>query len=112
MSESRPSPEKVIVTAICVVGFINATQMANWVLSPMSKQIGGLYPLYFSAAVIVSLACLAGLWFFKRWAAWVYAALLVGNQLVLLSMGFWDWHELIVPAILLGLLVRCKDKLV
>jgi len=110
MSESRLSTEKVIVTAICLVGFINASQISRLVLSPMSKQIGGLFPVYFSAAVIVSLICLVGLWFFRRWAAITYGVLLLLNQAVLQAMGYWDWHELIVPVILLGLLLRCKDK--
>jgi len=49
MTESRWNPEKpLVIIAICIIGIINAIQMINLVLSPMSKQVGAIYPLYFS----------------------------------------------------------------
>lgn len=45
------------ITAICVIGIINATQMLNLILSPITKQLGTIYPVYFSLSVIISLVC-------------------------------------------------------
>ena len=45
MTESRWNPEKpLVITAICIIGIINAIQMINLVLSPMSKQAGRFIP--------------------------------------------------------------------
>jgi hypothetical protein len=111
MIEPHINTDKLIVLAICIIGFINATQMLNLILSPMSKQIGSIYPLYFSVSIIASLVCLVGLWFLKRWATWVYMGLLVGNQLVLVAMGFWSVGAAIVPLILMALLFKQLPKM-
>ncbi len=112
MSESSLNPEKPFaVTAVCVIGLINATQMINLVLSPMSKQFGAVYPVYFTAAVIVSLACIAGLWFMKKWAALVYSAVLICNQLVLVTMGLWEFTAVVIPVVIIALLIKHLDKM-
>jgi cation transport ATPase len=87
----------LVFKAVCVIGVINATQMLHLVFSPMARQVGGGYPVYFGVSIILSLACLAGLWLQKRWAALAYVAILGLNQLVLLKMGFWEVTALIMP---------------
>ncbi|MGZ8955978.1 MAG: hypothetical protein ACXW0Q_15035, partial [Methylovulum sp.] len=112
MTASRFNPEKPFaITAICVIGVINATQMINLVISPMAKQLGAIYPLYFTASVITSIACIIGLWFLKRWAALVYAAILVGNQIALLSMGLWEFTAVVIPAVIIGVLFKYLDRM-
>jgi len=99
------------ITAICVIGIINATQMLNLILSPMTKQLGTIYPVYFSLSVIISLACIAGLWFLKRWAALAYAAILIGNQIALLGMKLWEFTAVVMPIIIIVLLFKYFDKM-
>ncbi len=112
MTESRWNPEKpVIITAICVIGVINAIQMLNLILSPMAKQAGAIYPLYFSGSVLISLVCIAGLWLLKRWAALVYSVVLIVNQLVLLAMGYWELTAAIIPVAIILLLSKHLDKM-
>ena len=112
MNESNPFAQRPLaITAICVIGFINATQMINLVMSPMSKQIGAFYPFYFSISVFISLACIAGLWFLKRSAAVVYSALLVCNQLVLINMGYWEISAAIIPVCIIGLLLKNWEQM-
>lgn len=112
MTESRLNPQRPLaITAICVIGIINATQMINLILSPMSKQIGAIYPFYFTLSVIVSLACIGGLWFLKRWAAFTYGAVLLCNQLVLLKMGYWEVSAAVIPVIIILLLFKHLDKM-
>ena len=53
MTETRWSPEKpLVINAICIVGIINSIQMINLILSPMSRQVGSIYPLYFALSVV------------------------------------------------------------
>ncbi|WP_031434132.1 hypothetical protein [Methylomarinum vadi] len=110
--QARWNPAKPLtITAICVIGLINAIQMLNLVFSPVSRHIGAIYPLYFSGAIILSLVCIAGLWMLKRWAAFLYAALLVCNQLVLAAMGYWELSAAVIPVIIVLLLVKHWDKM-
>jgi len=112
MTEFRWNPEKPLaVSAICIIGIINVIQMLNLILSPMAKQPGAVYPLYFSLSVVISLVCIGGLWVLKRWAALVYSAVLICNQLVLLVMGYWEMTAAIVPAAIILLLLKYLDKM-
>ncbi|MFZ2169275.1 MAG: hypothetical protein WAW61_06500 [Methylococcaceae bacterium] len=112
MTDSRWNPEKpLVITAICVIGIINAIQMINLVFSPMSKQVGAIYPLYFSLSVVLSLVCIGGLWLLKRWAALVYGALLICNQIVLLMMGYWELSAAIIPTVIILLIYKYLDRM-
>jgi hypothetical protein len=112
MTELRLNLSKPIaLIAVCIIGLINATQLLNVLLSPMVKQLGVLYPVYFTASALISLACIVGLWFLRRWAAWAYGLVLLGNQLVLLSMGLWELSAMVVPVVIIGILLRYSDRL-
>jgi hypothetical protein len=107
MTESRFNPAKPFaVTAICIIGLINAIQILNVLLSPMVKQLGAFYPLYFGTSALISLACIVGLWLLRRWAALTYILVLLGNQAVLLSMGLWEPTALVVPIVIIGVILR------
>jgi hypothetical protein len=106
-----PEAKPLSITGICVVGVINATQMINLIMSPMSKHAGAIYPLYFTFAVIASVACLIGLWLLKRSAALAYVMILVCNQLVLLSMGYWEISAAVISAIIIVLLIQNREIL-
>jgi len=112
MNAVRWNPEKpAVIIAICVIGLINAIQMINLVFSPMSKQVGALYPSYFAFSVLLSLICIAGLWLLKRWAAWVYSVLLIVNQIVLMLMGYWEITAAVIPFAIILLLFKHLDSM-
>jgi hypothetical protein len=107
MTEARSNADRPLaITAICVIGFINATQMINLIMSPMSKQVGAFYPFYFTVSVLLSLACIGGLWFLKRWAALAYGAVLLCNQIVLMKMGYWEVSAAVIPVVIVLLLYK------
>lgn len=112
MTETRWSPEKpLVINAICIVGIINSIQMINLILSPMSRQLGSIYPLYFALSVVLSLVFIAGLWFLKRWAALAYGALLICNQIVLLLMGYWSISTALIPTVIILLMLKNLDRM-
>ncbi len=100
-----------VIIAICFIGLINAMQLTFMIFTPVSKQFGSLYPFYFSMASILSFISIAGLWWLKKWAAYLYALVLLLNQLVLWNMGLWEMSAVIMPLIILVLLWQNKDKL-
>lgn len=109
-TDSQTEAMAFTIKAVCVMGFINATQMVKLIYSPVVKHLGGLYPGYFTMSVILTLVCLPGLWLQKKWAAIAYTILLAGNQVALLVMGFWEVTSLIIPAIIATLLYTHRDK--
>ena len=112
MTELRWNPEKPLaITAICIIGIINAIQMINLVLSPISRQTGTIYPLYFALSVALSLVCIGGLWLLKRWVALAYGAVLMCNQLVLLLMGYWSLSAALIPAAIIFLMFKYLDRM-
>lgn len=112
MTSSRFNPEKPLaVSAICIIGLINASQIINLIMSPVAKQLGEIYPAYFTVSAVISLVCIVGLWFLKRWAAVVYMLVLLANQIALLKMALWDVKAAVVPGVVLWVLVRYWRKL-
>ena len=104
--------DHLAIKAVCVIGFINATQMVHLILSPMTKQIGAFFPTYFLFSVVISLICLLGLWFLKKWAAVTYTITLLCNQVVLIKMGYWEVTALIMPAVIVFLIYHSRKEII
>lgn len=113
MSLSRFNPEKPLaLTAVCIIGLINASQMIQLIMSPVAQRLGEIYPAYFTVSAIISLVCIAGLWFLKRWAAVMYIIILLGNQIALAKMGYWEASAAVVSIVIIGILLRYWQRLV
>lgn len=101
----------MVISIICFIALINAAQLSYMAFSPVSKQMGSLYPTYFALSAIVSLISIAGMWSLKKWAALLYVAVLLSNQLVLVSMGLWEITAVLIPVIIMILLFNNKEKM-
>ena len=112
MSESHLNRQKPLaITIICFIGIINASQLIFMVLSPVSKQLGAFYPYYFAISAIMSLVSIAGLWGLKKWAVFLYIAVLISNQLILASMKLWEVSAMLIPLIITILLLNYRNKM-
>ncbi|MGB3588376.1 MAG: hypothetical protein WBA23_17635 [Tunicatimonas sp.] len=103
----------IAVTVICILGFVGAGLSVPMAFSDVAKQIGSWFPPYSSSIAAMSLICMIGFWFTKRWAIYAYIGLVVLNQIVLIYMD--EWHILtlvfqgiIVAVILLNLEPKAK----
>lgn len=101
----------LVISIICFIALINAAQLSYMAFSPVSKQLGSFYPIYFAMSAITSLVSIAGMWFVKKWAAWLYVVVLLANQWVLVSMGLWEITAALIPAIIIILLFNNRDKM-
>ncbi len=105
--EHTPSPEKqetarkrpIAITVICIMGFIGAVFTIPLLFSNAAKLIGNWYPPYLGLSAVVGIISMVGLWKMKKWAAYLYAAFVVINQIVLLVMGVWNILALLMPAV-------------
>lgn len=101
----------LVISIICFIALINAAQLSYMAFSPVSKQMGSLYPTYFAFSAIVSLLSIVGMWSLKKWAALLYVAVLLSNQLVLVSMGLWEVSAALVPGVIIILLFNNREKM-
>ncbi|CAG7857342.1 hypothetical protein MCAMS1_02125 [biofilm metagenome] len=112
MNDNTPDTDhNFVIKVICIIGLINASQMLTLIFSPMTKHLGIIFPAFFVLSVVISLICIVGLWLLKKWAAVTYSVLLIFNQIALVIMGYWEFTALIVPAVIIALLYKYRDKM-
>jgi hypothetical protein len=98
-ASSRPIP----ITVICVLSAIGALFAVPMVFSETARAIGAWYPPCLAVSAIVGAVCTIGFWLMRRWALYLYTAMMVVNQVVLLAMGVWTIMALILPAIVVAI---------
>jgi hypothetical protein len=73
------------------------------IVSDAARSIGAWYPPSLALAAVVGAACAVGFWLMRRWALYLYTAMFVINQIVLLAMGVWTIMAVILPAIVIAI---------
>jgi len=94
-----PQGRPVIITILCVLGFIGVPVVVWVIVSGMASQIAPGYPALLGISSAIGAACFVGLWLMRKWAVYVYTAFAVINQGILFAMGLWNPLALILPAI-------------
>jgi hypothetical protein len=95
----RPIP----ITVLCVLSALGAVFVIPMIFSEVARSIGAWYPPYLGLSAVIGAACTVGFWLMRRWALYLYTAMGVINQIVLLMMGVWSIMALILPAIVIGI---------
>jgi hypothetical protein len=88
------------ITIICILGFVGAALSIPMAFSDIARQIGNWFPPYSGSVAAISLICMIGLWFTKKWAIYAYICLVVLNQIVLITMDKWNILVLIIQGII------------
>lgn len=101
----------VIITVICVLGFIGSLLNFLMIFSEVAKNNGSWYTPYLIFLGIIGLICMVGLWKMKKWASYVYIGVLILNQFILIAMGTWNVVELVFPAVLVGVILSQVNKM-
>ena len=111
MNDTQPAARPVAITVICILGFIGAAITLPLIFSATAAGIGSWYPPFLGLSALVGLICMIGLWKMKKWAAFLYAALVAVCQIVLLSMGLWSAFSFLVPAIIIAIAFANLSKM-
>jgi glycerol-3-phosphate acyltransferase PlsY len=97
-----PAPRRpVAITVICVLSGIGALIAIPLIFSEAARSIGTWYPPYLAFGAVVGLACTVGFWLMRKWAVYLYTALVVLNQIALFSMGVWNVLALAIPLVVI-----------
>lgn len=107
LESTSPQKRTVPITVICIIGLLGAIAAVPMILSDQARQVGAWYPPYFAFATAGGLVSMFGLWKMKRWGFFLYIALGILNQVMMLAKGSWSPYGLMLP--LLVSLIVAKD---
>ena len=91
----------IAITVICILGFVGVGLSIPMIFSEIARQIGSWFPPYASFTATVSLICMVALWRSKKWGLYIYSALVLINQIVLITKEEWNIIILIFQAIVI-----------
>jgi hypothetical protein len=103
-SAESPTGRPVLITILCIVGFIGLPMTVWLIVSGSAAAVAPWYPLLLGVSGIVGLVCLIGLWMMRRWAVYAYTGFAVINQVIMLAAGLWTPLALIIPAVFIALM--------
>lgn len=89
------------ITIICILGFTGVALSIPMILSEIALQIGSWFRPYAGFATAVNLICIIGLWRTKKWGLYTFSALVLINQIVLITKGEWNVLISVVQAIII-----------
>lgn len=102
-SGTAPMGRPVAITVLCILSAIGVLFTVPLIFSGAAAMIGAWYPPYLVFSALIGAACTVGFWLMRRWALYLYTAMVVITQIVLLAMGAWSIFALIIPAIVVGI---------
>ena len=111
MNDTQTTKRPVAITVICILGFIGAALSIPLVFSDLASSVGSWYPPYLGFTALAGLFCMLGLWHMRKWAVFAYTALVLLNQVVLISMGVWNVFAILIPGIVIGIAFANLSKM-
>ena len=104
MSEAPSQPANkrpVIITVICIIGFIGALFAIPLIFSSFAANVGAWYPPFLGLTTIVGIASFVGLWRMRSWGLYLYLAMFIIGQVVMMAMHVWSPFSTLLPIIVL-----------
>ncbi|MBV8211639.1 MAG: hypothetical protein JOZ08_00260 [Verrucomicrobia bacterium] len=99
---SQPTNKRpVIITVICVIGFIGALFTIPILFSHFASDIGAWYPPFVGLSAIVGIVSFIGLWRMRLWGLYLYLVMFVIAQAVMIATHIWSPFAPILPIIVL-----------
>ena len=98
------------ITVICILMALGAVAVIP-ALFVAGAVLPGWYTPFLLASSAVGLACMVGLWTMRKWAVYVYTAMTLVGQVVLLATGLWAPMSIIVPAIVIAIMFANVGKM-
>ena len=101
----------IIMTVVCVLGFISSILTILMIFSEAAPKIGKWYPPYLLITGVIGFICMIGFWKMKKWAAYIYLVILIINQFILIAMGTWNMVGLGFSAVVVGVILSQVSKM-
>lgn len=76
----------IIITIICVIGYLSVVFTFPQVFSPSIKKLGVLMPAVYGVLVAAHFISCVGIWYFKRWGVQLYLLSFFAKTIFYLSI--------------------------
>ncbi|HEX4641318.1 MAG TPA: hypothetical protein VH252_08025 [Chthoniobacterales bacterium] len=103
MNDAQVTQRPVAITVICILGFIGAALSIPVIFSSTASRVASWYPPVLGLSAAVGLICMIGLWKMKKWAVFLYTAMFVVIQVVLVSTHLWTPASSVLPFIIVAI---------
>jgi hypothetical protein len=104
MSEASSQPANkrpVIITVICIIGLIGALFTIPLLFTSYASAIGSWYPPFVGLSALVGIISFIGLWRMRLWALYLYLAMFVVTEIIMMVMHIWSPTAPILPIVVL-----------
>ena len=77
----------IILSIICIIGWIMVTLSFIYAFSPAVKKMGEFYPALYSFVICLEFIACVGIWYMKKWGANLFILGFSGKETLLLLMN-------------------------
>ena len=105
------SRRPVVITVICVIGFIGGLLVVPRIFGDTARSIGAWYPLHLAFSAAAGFVCFIGLWKMRRWGVFAYTGFFLVNQAFMLAMGVWSIYALVIPGVFIAIMFSKIEKM-
>ena len=100
ISDSRPIQRPIIITIICLIGFLSLLILIPILFSKSAANVGLWYRPFLALSGFVSFMCMLGLWRMKRWAPITYTLYVIVGQIVSLYHEVASFQSILIPLLI------------
>lgn len=95
----------VLITLVCL--FLGISCLINMYIAPsiVAASLGLLYQVSLIIATMITAFATFGIWYMRKWGAFIYIVLTIVNQPLLLFMDKWYPGAAILPGIIIVVLI-------
>jgi hypothetical protein len=101
----------IIITIICVLGFIQTLITSPAIFIDTSKIYGSGFNFYVLVSIIVGYLCVIGLWQMKKWAAYAYVGLFFLTLILSIAIGSFSIWPFLIHGVVLVIILFHLDKM-
>ncbi len=81
------------------------------IVGSFGNDLGNGMPIFIAFSTMIGLVSMVGLWKMRLWGLYLYIAITVITQVVLISLGAWNFYGLIVPNLVIFTGFKYKKQL-
>lgn len=100
----------VLVSIVCIIGFVWVLFTFPGVLSPDVKRAGTFYPPLLGLAICLKFISFVGVWYTKRWGIHLFTYVMIAQSLLLFLLNDLSYAGIATGVLMLGVMLPYYRK--
>ena len=109
--ESAIRKRPLLITIICIIGFIWIVFSLPAVFSPLVKKLGDWYPALFGLIVASSFIAYIGVWNMKRWGCSLFIITFFIKEILLVLINDINYVGIVVSVFIISVMVAFYKRM-